>query len=343
MRFTKCFALILSLLMLFGLTACGAETAGVEVPVAEAVETEEAPAAEAEAVEEEPVVESEVEVVAETAEDEAVDVRFENVELVGCWFVKSVHALDGEYIGSGYEEREGKVFVDLVLYVNNDTEKDFDDECISGIVVYEGVKRELQFARESSHLAAMSSDPIGAGEVGYVHLFTLLPEEAVNETVTVTYTLNGEEYTCEAEEKSEQDPLEAKTRLEVGDVSSVYDGQMELKVTAAEVVENMQASNQSGAYYPGPFVLVELEVTNNHPSAIVDNIFSYAVIEDGYSRISPRVENDAGDGFAYLEMIAPGETQTVYIFMDKEEDMDEDDMIIRFNFAENCYYVQVAE
>lgn len=264
-----------------------------------------------------------------------------DTEFLSCRFADEVHAADGELTAMLYQQIDGKVYVDLVFSVNNQTSEEISEEQISGWLIYQDVNTTLQYCRDNSVSTAVEKDPVLPGEHAYVHLFTRLPAEAENEKLTVHYTINGQEYQCDVAAKDTRDALSVKTEVHTGDVVDVPYSSCKFEVLDARVVENLQATNQKDTYYSGPFVLVKLQVTNNHPTHTLDDILAYTESDGEYYRFSTDVEINDNTDFASFAGIAPGESKTVAIYHKVSDVIDRNNVVVRFNVAGSCYYVNI--
>ena len=124
-----------------------------------------------------------------TTESQAMEQVSGDIEFLSCRFADEVHAADGEYTAMLYQQIEGKVYVDLVFSVNNQTSDEISEEDIFGWLVYQDTNNTLQYCRDNSISTTVESDPVLPGEHTYVHLFTRLPAEAEKENITVYYTI----------------------------------------------------------------------------------------------------------------------------------------------------------
>lgn len=282
----------------------------------------------------------------ETPETEATAQQLqkisEDITLLSCRFADSVHAIDDEFIGSLYEKIQGRIYVDMVFSVDNNSGEDFGPDQISGRLTYQEEEWELHYCRESATSVGVNDNPVG-DEFALVHLFTRLPAEAEQEDLTVTYTVNGEEYTCKVAPKQTTEGLDRKTEVRQGDVISLLDGDYAFEVLEVGIIENLQASYQTDDYYIGPFAIVKLNVTNNHPGRTLYDIQGYTKLDNEWMRISVDIEGGEFTDFEGLDYygVAPGESRLVYIYFGIDEDEISDDLMIRFNLCGSCYYAKI--
>jgi len=263
-----------------------------------------------------------------------------DIQLLSCHFAEEVRSADNEVAGMLYSDRDSRIYVDLRFSVNNRTDAPIGEEEITAWLTYNEVKQELQYCREGTS-TSVDSEAVAPGTHNYVHLFTALENEAEDQEITVYYTVDGKEYDCTVAEKQTIEPLTDKTNAITG--KSFHDeyGKCQVKVLEVGTVENLQATNQMNQYYSGPFMLVKVEITNEHPTQALNNLFAYIKMDGTFSRISMDVENTDGTDIESFMEIAPGEKETVYLYYKIRPEETRDDNLLRFNVAGACYYVEL--
>lgn len=263
-----------------------------------------------------------------------------DIQLLSCRFVDEIRSVDNEVVSMAYTQRDGRVYVDLRFSVNNQTSAPIGAEQITAWLSYDDVKQELQYCREGTS-TSVDSEAVAPGTHNYVHLFTLLDAGAEGNAITVYYTVEGKEYECTVAEKRTVEPLTDKIEATPGKTINDNYADCQIKVLDISTVENLQASNQVNRYYPGPFVLVKVEITNQHPTQALNSLFAYVKINGLYSRINTDVETADGTDFESLTEIAPGEKETVYLYYKVRDEETRNDDLLRFNVAGSCYYVEL--
>lgn len=127
------------------------------------------------------------------------------VTLESCRFADEVRGADSECATMLYEDKDGKVYVDAVLFVLTDSELDAD--AFAAYVVYDDLRYDMQFCVDSYTGVSVDDDGVYAPG-GRVHMFASLPDAAETADLTVVITVNGKEYTSKVAEKDSRAALE---------------------------------------------------------------------------------------------------------------------------------------
>ena len=264
------------------------------------------------------------------------------VTLESCRFADEVRGADSECATMLYEDKDGKVYVDAVLFVLSDTEMDAD--AFTGYVVYDDLRYDMQFCVDSYTGISVNDDGVYAPG-GRVHMFVSLPDAAETADLTAVMTVNGKEYTSKVAEKDSRATLEQKTELKVGDKKSVFGGLVEFEVVSCEYTKVLQAQDTANTeQYTSakPFVDFVLKITNNmkNEETVLTDFFGYVVVGDENIRANNKIEVENNTDLDNLSNVgvAPGETEYVHIYASVEETQDVSSLAMRFNLAGICYY-----
>lgn len=270
------------------------------------------------------------------------------ITIESCRFADEVRAADSECATVLYEDKDGKVYIDAVMNVLVDAELDAD--VFSGYVFYDERRYELQYCLESYTNVAVTDKNVSVPG-GRVHLFTSLPDAAENEDLEVVMNLNGKEYKSKVEAKDKRAPLEKKTQVKVGDKHSVMDGLITFEVISCKYTKYLQAQDTANTKQytvgVGPIVDLVLKVTYNftQKEGTYREVFGYVVINGENVRTGNRIENDNNTDVEHLSAddFAPGKAEYLHIFTGIEETQMGEDMAIRFNLGDVCYYCYVEK
>lgn len=283
--------------------------------------------------------------VGNTQIDQASDEM--KIELRSCKFAKEVRATDNECATSTYPAIDGKVYVDTVIVIINNS-KDLTKKDFSGYVTYDERRYDLQYCIESYTLVSVENGDIpaaGKGSGGIVHLFASVPEEATeSEKLTVHYTVDGKEYTSDVSSLDEErEPLVVKKELQKGDKESLYESTIEFEFVECKYTKYLQASDYANTeQYSGtkPFIDCVIKLTNKTTIGALTDIFGYSKINNEIIRADVRMETENNTKLEYLSQtgVEPGQTEYIHISVPVDETIDKEQFILRFNLGENCYY-----
>lgn len=264
-----------------------------------------------------------------------------DVQFVSCQFAQEIRAADGEVKTQFYQQVEGKIYVDLRFSVTNCSASPIGKEDFSATLHYHDTLIPMQYCRETESATAVNEDAVSVGEHGNVHMFTLIPKEAVDDDLSVSYQVGGKTYWTKVEKTQTPLPMTGKTRLNVGDKVQIPYVDCELKVLEAGVVEQLQASKQTESFYPGPYVLVKLQLTSNHGMIKISDVYAHTVIKEEQISLHVETENVQGTDLVAFSQLEPGRTTQLYLFAKLDEGETLNDDIVRFNIAGSCYYVRI--
>ena len=264
------------------------------------------------------------------------------VTLESCRFADEVRGADSECATMLYEDKDGKVYVDAVLFVLTDSEMDAD--AFTGYVVYDDLRYDMQFCVDSYTGVSVDDDGVYAPG-GRVHMFASLPDAAETADLTAVITVNGKEYTSKVAEKDSRAALDQKTELRAGDKKSVLGGLVEFEVISCKYTKVLQAQDTANTeQYTStkPFVDLVLKITNNmkNEEMVLTDFFGYVVVGEENVRADNRIEIENNTDLDYLSNVgvAPGKTEYVHVYAGVEETQDVSNLAMRFNLAGVCYY-----
>ena len=269
------------------------------------------------------------------------EVPIGNVQFVSCQFVREVRAADGEVKTQFYQQVENKIYVDLWLSVTNTSTQPMGKESFSASLHYNETLYPMQYCRETENGTIVDETPIPAGGHSYVHMFTQIPQEAVEDDLSVSYQVGNKTYWTKVERTPAPLTMTGKTRVKVGEKVQIPNVDCQLTVLEMGFVEQLQASRQTESYYPGPYALVKLQLENNHKTATIGEIFSYTVKNGQQVAVQVEVENEQGTALESFSQLEPGQETVIYLFTKLDKDEILDDGMIRFNIAGSCYYVRM--
>lgn len=269
----------------------------------------------------------------------------EGVVLESCCFTDVIYGCDHEFTNATHRQsKEGYVFVDLAFSVIRKDGSDFGEDNISGKVTYQGTEIDLEYGHETNCIV-VDKDSVKSGEFGRVHLFARLPEEAMEEKLTVSYTVDGKTYTAAVAPKNEMEPLAMKTELKVGDKVRTPGNLYQIEVLECFDTDTIKASGKGAEEYTlnHTSTFVRLKITNNSPQTLSGKgIYAY-VGETGNSMWIPMSiyketeNNTAFKSLGLNEVVAPGKTETIFLFRNKD---DVRDGLIRINLGGTAYYIR---
>ena len=274
-------------------------------------------------------------------------------KFVKCVFADEVVPTDMEAASSSFPKKEGKVYVDLVIKATNVGSKAYTDPYLTGYVMYDSVKYDLQCKMENPDLTSFTSLNIAVGETRNVHMIALLPEEAKSQNLTAIYSHGSE--TGEHKVSLAAAPTRHnKTRLSEGDTVKVDDAftveVLEVKTAkafgASDEARTKQYTLTSGLSFSSngsdavEAFCVRLKITNNSPLNLTA-IYAYTVSGDTIKSAMDLIETKDGTELEDMStsiprLIAPDKDGTVLLVAAAEGS----DGMMRFNLNGTCYYVQ---
>ena len=267
--------------------------------------------------------------------------------VLNCSFKKEVTAQDEELIGSSFSEREGKVFVDLVLKVKNTGNSEITKDTISGYFMYSDLRYDMQFEVESGTQTAFVSGTatVPAQETAIVHLLALVDKAATSESLTVNYTIGDKQYTEAVKQEDTRTALQKKTKVSVGD--KIDNGLYSFEVIECTNKQYLQTTNlaEGKQYQPfgnGQFIHLLLKVKNNTSSSL-KSITTYTSVGDQITRgnSEKEIKNNLEMEELSNEPLAAGEEQYCHLYVVVDENVNTAGLAIRFNLGGICYYCEV--
>ncbi len=282
----------------------------------------------------------------ETTERQLEEIKSELFDFVSCRFTDEVRAKDTEMATTYYPSKEDKVYVDTVLNFGSiDTELTAED--FSGSVMYNNASYKLLYCKESDSSVSVSADSI-TKDGGVVHLFTVLPEEAKDERIVVTFNVADEEYECEAETSdAEEDPMADKLLLKVGDKLSTYGGAVEFEVLGCTAVQSLSASDKENTKHYGVdgslYGDIVLKITNNMTDKPITSLMGYFKMGEASFTLNTMMEISENTELSEVWEISPGATEILHVIAQFEKDVNVSEIPLRFNFGGNCYYSYVEK
>ncbi|MBE6913252.1 MAG: hypothetical protein E7473_12080 [Ruminococcaceae bacterium] len=267
------------------------------------------------------------------------------IEVLSCSFDKEVMGIDEEFSGYGFTERDGKVYVNLALKITNNRATPLKKDEIKGYFEYDELRYDLQYE-------LMSSVPVGSNDnllapdcIGFVNMISLVDEEATKENLTVHFTIDENEYSEKVMPIDTRSAFEKKTEVSVGDTFDA-NGLYEVEVIKCEESKYLRATNynESRQYQSAneKFIDLVLNIKNN-TNVNFRSIYGYVIIDEDGIRAIDKVEVKENTELESMDIapIKPGEEGIVHLYVTVEDDMDTDDLAMRFNLGGNCYYCYV--
>lgn len=268
-----------------------------------------------------------------------------DIEVLSCSFDNEVMGIDEEFSNWGFEKRDGKVYVNLALKITNRSDEPLTKDDIKGFFKLDDVEYSLQYNLASS-APNPDSDNILPGCVGMVNLITLVEESVMDSDITVNYSIKGEEFQEKVSPLDTTDAFSKKTEVKPGDKFNV-NGLYDVEVISCTEEEKLSATDKENGseYLAGSgkkFVDLLLKVKNNTDVALDPvKITNYTILEDNTAiRGNVRFEANNNTELGYDEL-QPNTEEYAHFFVSVNEDVKTDDLIMRFNLAGNCYYVNV--
>ena len=272
-------------------------------------------------------------------------------EVVECVFDNSITAVDEEYVYNSYEEKENRVYVDLVLRVVNTGNTPVTENDFSGYLIYNNKRYDMQMAIEGATGVSLGASEVKAKDVAKVHLFAYLDKKAENSDITVTYTVSGKTY----EEKvkpaiNSSNSLDKKTEIKVGYVINV-DSRYSFEVIEASSVEFIHAQNSSSSKQYKPlvkdkkFAHVLIKLKNNTELPVsYSNTLVYTITDDVVTKgkFAKETSNNTEIDTHGKVSLNADEEEFVHLYVDiNDTDVAAGNLILRFNLGGNCYYCKI--
>ena len=266
-----------------------------------------------------------------------------DITVEGCNFAKEIQAKDGEVSTNSYPEIEGKIYVDFVAVVKNNGKKEISADSFSGYITYDELRYDFQYCSDSYTCVSVRNDAVPANETKRIHLFTRLPAEAENKTdLEAIVSICGKEYKEIVKPNNNADALSTKTELKKGDKGSWMNGAVEYEVINCVYSKYMTATDYSNAeqYMAANKKIADviIKIKNNTENEIAD-IFGYVKTGETAVRAHMKVETENNTKIDFGGVEA-GKTETVHLYVEVDENTDANDIILRFNFDSNCYYIR---
>ncbi len=276
------------------------------------------------------------------ADSEEIEIDGIKVTPLSCEFDNELLGIDEELAQSGFTKLDGKVYVNLALKIVNNGTEDFTEDDISAYFEYNGLRYDMQYELMTVKPASVNDDDIPVGYAGVVYLFYVVEEAATEESITVHYTIKGNEYEKEVAPLDTRTAFEKKTELSVGDKLDI-DGIFEIEVISCSETEYLRAENyaetdQYGSY-GDKFIDLVLKV-NNKTDVDAASFYAYTVVDDVRILSSSRIETDDNTKLKDISLKA-GEEGIIHLFVAVDENLDTTGMSMRLNILENCYYCVV--
>lgn len=266
------------------------------------------------------------------------------IKTVRCVFREQITPADFEGYGTYFSAADGKVYVDLVLDINNKSDDSMTEEDISGYFTYDGLRYDMQFEVESEHGEGfLSYSPcVKPGERRIVHLICSVGEAAASEPLTVNYKVYGktEFETITVSEDSSAYTLEEKTELKIGDTVNIED-KYNIEVTDCSVKKYLTASDYANSRqytnYNGSFFELILKVKNNSSEPLSD-ISAYTFVDGQAIKATKEIETKNNTELMYLsfDALQPGEEEYIHLYVSVEEGISSEGLAMRVNFFGTC-------
>lgn len=270
-----------------------------------------------------------------------------DIEILSCAFDNEVMGFDEELSSYGYTKIDGKVYVNAALKVSNNSKEAIGEDDISGYFEYKELRYDLQYDLASiaptKHSDGKSILP---GCVGIVNLLARVEEEAVDEDITVTLTLCGEERKEAVAAIDTRDALSKKTEVKAGDkfnVNNLYDIEVvECSEKKYLQTTNYKESEQYEALSGDKFIDLIIKVKNN-TDVELNEIKGYVIINDEgtYAKDDIEVKDNTELKSLDASPLKAGEEEYIHISSTVDDTENTDGLAIRFNLAGNCYYCKV--
>ncbi|MBR5239540.1 MAG: hypothetical protein IKW04_03055 [Clostridia bacterium] len=267
------------------------------------------------------------------------------IEVLACEFDKEVMGIDEEFSGYGFTERDGKVWVNLMLKIKNNSENDIGEDELSGYFTYDDLRYDLQYELWSVAPTRNNDESIEPGCVAVVSLVNLVDQAAMKEDLTVYYTVLDKQFEKKVAPMDTRTPFEKKVKVSVGDKIDV-EGLYEIEVLECKEKAYLQASDYENSEqyqtYEGKFVDLVLKVKNNSGSDF-EGVNGYTLVGEEFIRTAERIESQDNTELEWVSdsPMKNGEEGIIHLFVTVEEDYDTSDLAMRFNLAGNCYYCEV--
>lgn len=270
-----------------------------------------------------------------------------NVQLLNCTFADQIIlGVDKEISSWGFEDRDGKTYVDLALKIANNSEEPFTKDDITAYFEYNGDKYEMQFAFGAVS-PTRDGDDILPGCVGIIHMIDDADDAITNEDITVHYTIKGTDFEEKVGPKDTRDILSTKTKVSVGDKLDA-NGLYEVEVISCGEKEEITASDveNSEKYVPlkkgDKFIELILKVKNNTDVTLeASDVDSYIIFNDGEAtRTKNQFENAEHNDLRYSGLEA-GQEELLHIYTSTDASTDTSKLFVRFDIGTECYYIPV--
>lgn len=268
-----------------------------------------------------------------------------NIEVLGCSFDKEVMGVDEEFSNWGFTERDGKVYINLALKVTNNSDETLTKDDFKGFFELDGDEYDLQY-----NLATVAPKPdsynIQPGCVGMVNMIALVDESVMDSDITVNYSIKDEEFQKKVEPIDTTDAFSKKTEVKAGDKFDV-NGLYDVEVISCTEKENLTTTDEEngGQYLAAEgkkYVDLLLKIKNNTDVEMDPvKITTYTILDDEKAiRGNVRFEEKDNTEIGY-NGLAPEKEEYAHFFVSVDETVKTDDLVIRFNIAGNCYYMEV--
>ncbi len=280
--------------------------------------------------------------------EEQISIAELDIEVLNCSFDNAVTALDEEFMGSIYSAVDGDVYVDLVLKITNNSNKTLTKGCFSGSFTYKNIKHELRYAIDSSNSTSLGENGISANSVGIVHLYDRVEKEASEQLLYVNYSICGKEFEKKVYPHDARNPLEKKTKLEIGDRVDA-NGLYEIEVISCSETPSISATSYEGtdqymAAEGEKFIELLLKVKNNTQNDLRE-LRGYVIVSGNIIKANDRIEINENTDIQYLSSIPLkfSQEEYIHIFAPIPEGKSIGASAIRFNLGGNCYYCKLVD
>lgn len=274
--------------------------------------------------------------VTEPAEQETEAPKTAQTQVLYCRFRQQITPADYEAYVGYFPSKEGEVYVDLAMRVRNTCNRPIDRKDILGSFSYGSQSYTMQFeVEENAGDFANETKQVPPGESRIVHLFYTVDGAAERESITVKYSVLGQENQISVAKRTEP----AKRRLSPGD-SLRQEGQYALEVLSCQVASSFGATgaNAQGYYVEGSQVLSLAVKVRNLGSSPLGFLEGYLLAEDHPEFANVQMEiNEKTELEDWDEPILPGKERVLLLWVAIPEGTPTGNMSMRFNIEGDSF------
>ncbi len=268
-----------------------------------------------------------------------------DIEVLCCEFDKEVMGLDEEISSWGFTERDGKVYINLTVKVTNNSKSEFGEDDIKGSYLYDGSTYDLQYSLAAVCPSTKDEDMIPKGAVGLINLISLIDEGAMNEDITVDFTIGGKEYHEKVGPIDTRSAFDKKTELKVGNKVNM-NGFYDIEVISCTEQKNLRPGASKNGYgltfgEDEKAIDLVLKIKNNTAEDFKISMGYVALKNGDLIRGDNRVETEDRTEFTY-DSIKPNEERYIHVFVGVEDTVNTSGLAMRYNIGCECFYTVVG-